>query len=153
MPTRQTNPEKRAKEQLAALSATTRKTVKALTKHPDDHRTWDILDRHEQEVKKIVSPKRKPRPLPPPSEFCWTCEKWHPRPMPQEWHLPVELQWPFAAGVTVVILLVFAFVEWWALWVFPVAWLASFSFFWGVIIPGALLMVVIVFLAATGIRF
>jgi hypothetical protein len=152
MPILRTTPERRAKRQLAALSATTRKTIKALAKHPDDHRTWDIIDWHDRQVEKIVSPKRKPQPLPPP-EFCWTCEKWHPKPIPEEWHLPVALQWPFAVGVTAVFLLVYAFSEWWALWVFPVAWFVSFSFLWSVTIPALLLMVVIVFLGITGIRF
>jgi hypothetical protein len=153
VPTRKTNPEQHTKRQLAALRATTRKTVTALARNPNERKAWAILDQYDERIDKIVSPRKKPLPPPPPSEFCWTCEQWHPRPIPQEWHLPDELQWPFAVGVTAVMLLVFAFVEWWALWVFPVAWLVSFSFFWGVIIPGALLLVVIVFLAATGIRF
>jgi hypothetical protein len=82
MPILRTTPEKRAKRQLEALSATTRRTVKALAKHPDDYRTWDIIDWHDRQVEKIVSPKRKSLPPPPPSECCWTCEKWHPRPKP-----------------------------------------------------------------------
>jgi hypothetical protein len=150
---RKTTPEQRAKRQLTALHATTRNTIKALAKNPDERKAAAILDRYDDQVEKIVRPKRKPQPVPPPSEFCWTCEKWHPKPIPEEWHLPVALQWPFAVGVTAVFLLVFAFFEWWALWVFPVGWLISFSFFWSFVIPTALLLVVIVFLGATGIRF
>jgi hypothetical protein len=153
MPIRRTTPEQRAKRQLAALSATTRRTVKALAKDPKPQQAAAIMDWHEQQVEKIVSPKRKPQPALPPSEFCWTCEKWHPKPVPEEWHLPEALQWPLAVGVTAVFLLVYAFYEWWALWVFPVGWLISFSFFWSFVIPTALLLVVIVFLGATGIRF
>jgi hypothetical protein len=153
MPNRKTPPEERARKQLAALSAITHRTLKALAKHSDDHRTQGIVDWHEQQVDRIVRPKPNPRPLSPPSQFCFTCGKWHPKPVPEEWHLPEALEWPFAAGVVAIVLLVFAFFEWWALWVFPVAWLVSFSFFWSVVIPSALLLGVIVFLILTGIRF
>src|SRR5918992_2166697 len=127
MPNRSTQPEERAKKQLAALSSVTHITLRALTMHPDDHRTQGIVDWHEQQVDRIARPQLTPRPVPPPSQFCYTCGKWHPKPVPQEWHLPDALAWPFAVGVTAVILLVFAFCEWWALWVFPVAWLISLS--------------------------
>jgi hypothetical protein len=150
MPTHRTTPEQRAKRQLAALRATTQRTLKALAKHPDDHRSAAILDWHEHQVDKISRPKQKHQPVPPPAEFCWTCEKWHPKPRPEEYHLPDGLQWPFAVAVTAVFLLLAVFVEWWAFVVFPVAWLVSFSFVWSFIIPAALLMVVIVFLLATG---
>jgi hypothetical protein len=153
MPIRKTTPEKRAKRQLAALRATTHRTVKALAKDPKPQRAAAIMDWHEQQVEKIVSPRRKPQPLPPPDEFCWTCGQWHPRPIPQEWHLPVALQWPLAIGITAVFFLVYAFYEWWGLWVFPAGWLVLFSFFWSFVIPAALLLVVSVFLGATGIRF
>jgi hypothetical protein len=153
MPIRRTTPEQRAKRQLAALSATTRKTIKALAKHPDDHRTWDIIDWHDHQVEKILAPKRKPLPPPPPSEFCWTCEKWHPRPIIEEWSLPVVLRCPWAVGVTAVFLLLFAIFDWWALWVFPVAWFVSFSFPWSLIVPSFLLLLVIVVLGVTVYAF
>jgi hypothetical protein len=150
---RRTTPEQRAKRQLKALSVTTRKTLKALAKDPDPFRAAAVLDWHDRQVEKIVRPKTKPRPVPPPSEFCWTCEKWHPRYTPQEWSLPVALRCPWAVGVTAVFLIVFAFFDWWALWVFPVAWFVSFSFLWSITIPSFLLLLVIVFLGVTGIRF
>jgi hypothetical protein len=150
MPGRQTAPEQRAKQQLKALSATTRTTIKQLAKDPDDRKAAAILDRYEERIEKIVSPRKKPLPPPPPSEFCWTCEKWHPKPRPEEWHLPGAAHWPFAVGVTGVFLLVAFFCEWWAFAVFPVAWLVSFSFVWSILIPAALLVGVIMVLVVTG---
>jgi hypothetical protein len=146
---RRTTPEQRAKRQLKALSVTTRKTLKALAKDPDPFRAAAVLDWHDRQVEKIVRPKTKPRPVPPPSEFCWTCEKWHPRPSIEEESPPFVLQCLWARGVTAVFLLVFALVEWWALWVIPVRWAVSRSF----TIPAVLLVVVIVVLGVIGIRF
>jgi hypothetical protein len=148
MPIRRTTPEKRAKRQLAALSATTRRTVKALAKDPDDHRTWDIIDWHDRQVEKIVSPKRKSLP-PPPSEFCWTCEKWHPRPVPKSDNPSFLDQCLWAAVITSVFLAVLAVIDWWALAFIPLGWAVSRSF----TIPTLFLIVVIVVLGATGIRF
>jgi hypothetical protein len=146
MPSRRTSPEQRARQQLAALSATTRNTIKQLTKDPADRKAAAIIDRHAQQLEQIVTPKQKPLPPPPPSVCCWTCEKWHPRSTPVEWQPPVALQCLCAVGVTIVFLIVFAFVDWWALAVFSIGWLVSLSFLWGVIIPAALLLLVVMVL-------
>jgi hypothetical protein len=60
MPIRSTTPEERAKWQLAALSAVTRGTIKALAKDPGDRKAAAILDRYGEQVEKIVSPREKP---------------------------------------------------------------------------------------------
>jgi hypothetical protein len=153
MPILRTTPEERAKRQLSALSAATRGTIKALAKDPAPQQAAKILDRYDERIEQIVRPRRKRLPLAPPSEFCWTCGKRHPRPVVTEWELPGAWQCPWAVGVTAVFLLLFAFFEWWALWVFPAAWLVSFSFFWSITIPVVLLIGVIIVLGATGIRF
>jgi hypothetical protein len=150
MPNRRTPPEERAKQQMSALSTATHRTLKALAKHPDDHRTQGILDWHEHQLDMIVRPKMKPLPAPVPR--CRVCGK--PLLIEEEvWTSDPVLKFLWAVGVTSVFLLVFAFFDWWALFVFPVAWLVSLSFLWSLTIPALLLMVVVVFLGFTGIRF
>jgi hypothetical protein len=151
MPFRRTTPEERAKRQLKALRASTRRTIKALTKDPSPQQATKLLEWYDERIEKIGRPGSTPQsPLPSPY-WCMTCQRYHHRYVSQEWHLPAVLHWPWAVGVTAVFLLVVAFFEWWAFCVFPVAWLVSFSFFWSIVVPALLLAGVLVVLAATGI--
>jgi hypothetical protein len=151
MPFRRTTPEERAKRQLKALRASTRRTIKALTKDPSPQQATKLLEWYDERIDRIAKPGSTPQsPLPSPY-WCMTCQRYHHRYVSQEWHLPAVLHWPWAVGVTAVFLLVVAFFEWWAFCVFPVAWLVSFSFFWSIVVPALLLAGVLVVLAATGI--
>lgn len=153
MPNRRITPEERAKRQLRALSAITRNTIKTLAKDPGDQRTANILKRYDRQVEQIVTPPREPLPPPRPNEYCWRCQKYHLLRDFQEPQPPLAVQWLWAVSVAAVFLIVFAVAEWWALGVLPVAWLLSQSFYWSITIPTLFLMLVILFLGFTGIRF
>jgi hypothetical protein len=67
MPFRRITPEERAKRQLKALRASTRRTIKALTKDPSPQQATKLLERYDERIDRIVRPRGKPQsPLPSP---------------------------------------------------------------------------------------
>jgi hypothetical protein len=138
-------PEKRAKGQLRDLGKATRDTIKALSKHPNDHRTGDILHTHKVRVAEITR-----RGTKPPPERCWICGKVLPGPAGNPWsnNLGIALIW--AIMLAVLVLSLFPFIGWWVLVVFPIGWLVSQSFVWSIPLPVLILYGLLLFLELTG---
>jgi len=139
-------PEKRAKGQLQDLGKATRKTVKALSKHPNDHQTGDILHDHTVRVAEIMR-----RGTKPPPKRCRVCGKVLPGPPSDFWtnKLGVKLLW--AVCIAVLILILSQVIDWWALVVFPIGWAVSLSFFWTIAIPSLLLVFLALVLGFSGL--
>jgi hypothetical protein len=138
-------PERRAKGQLRDLGNATRNTVKALRKHPSDHQTGDILHKHDVRVAQIMQRGTKPaparcrirgKPLPGPAGNVWTN------------YPSIKLVW--AMLISVLVLMLFPFIGWWVLIIFPIGWLVSQSFLWSIPLPGLIVFVLLLFLGMTG---
>jgi hypothetical protein len=138
-------PEKHAKQQLRDLRANSRKTLKGLDKHPHDHATRDILLTHTDRETEILERGKKPAPA-----LCRVCGKPLPGPPVNFWTNDPGLKLAWAILVAVLILMLFPFVGWWALVVFPVGWLISLSFFWTITVPSLIAFFLLVVLAASG---
>jgi hypothetical protein len=134
-------PEKRAKGQLRDLGNATRKTVKELSKHPNDHLTGDILHTHTVRVAEITRRGIKPAPA-----RCRVCGKLLPKPIGNPWtnNPGIGLIWAILLALLVPILL--PLIGWWALVVFPVGWLLSQTFVWSIPLPALILFVLSFFL-------
>ena len=134
-------PEKRAKGQLRDLGKATRKTVKELSKHPNDRLTSDILHTHRVRVAEITQ-----RGIKPPPARCNVCGKLLPKPVGNPWtnNPAFGLIWAILIAVLVSILL--PLTGWWALVVFPAGWLLSQTFVWSMPLPFLILLVLSLFL-------
>jgi hypothetical protein len=134
-------PEKRAKGQLRDLGNATRKTVKELKQHPNDHLTGDILHTHTVRVAEIARRGTKPAP-----KRCTVCGKLLPGPPGNLWtnNPAIKLVWAILIAFLVVILS--QFIGWWALVVFPIGWLVSQTFVWSIPLPALFLLVLSFFL-------
>jgi hypothetical protein len=86
----------------------------------------------------------------PAPALCSVCGKPLPGPPGNYWtnYPSVKLVW--AMVVAVLFLMLIQLIGWWALFVFPVGWLLSLSFFWTITIPALLLIPLIVLLEVTG---
>jgi hypothetical protein len=60
----------------------------------------------------------------------------------------LKLGW--AILVAVLLLILYQFIGWWALVVFPVGWLVSLSFFWTITVPSLIALFLLLVLTATG---
>jgi hypothetical protein len=138
-------PEKRAKGQLRDLGNATRKTVKELKQHPNDHLTGDILHTHTVRVAEITR-----RGIKPPPERCRVCGKVLPGPPGNMWtnNPGIALVWALLIAFLVIIL--FQFIGWWVLFVFPIGWLVSQSFLWSIPLPTLIVYVLLLLLELTG---
>jgi hypothetical protein len=138
-------PEKRAKGQLRDLGNATRKTVKDLREHPNDHLTGDILHTHTVRVAEITR-----RGIIPPPARCTVCGKLLPKPVGNPWsnNPGIGLFWAVLVAVLVISLLLR--IEWWALFVFPVAWLVSQTFVWSLPLPALITVVLLLVLGSSG---
>jgi hypothetical protein len=140
---RRRSPEKRVAKQVRDLQANTLRTLNALAKRPTERKTRLLLTAHDQRARQIVN-RGQPRPRPKPAPYDPFAEVWTSNPY-------LKLLWSLT--VMAVVLLVFAFAEWWALIVFPVGWFVSLNFVYTITVPILLLIGVIVVLGTTGIRF
>jgi hypothetical protein len=139
------SPVTRAKGQIKDLRATSRKTMRQLAKHPHDHRTADILSAQQVREREILARGKKP----PPAR-CRVCKNPLPGPPVNFWTNDPGLKLGWAIFVTVLVLMLYQFIGWWTLVVFPVGWLVSLSFFWTITVPSLLAFVLLLVLAATG---
>ena len=108
-------PERRAKGQLRDLGNATRKTVKALREHPNDHLTGDILHTHKVRVAEITQ-----RGTKPPLARCRICCKVLPKPVGNPWTNNPGFGLIWAIPVAVLVLSLLPLIGWWALAVFPI---------------------------------
>jgi hypothetical protein len=139
-------PEKRAKGQLQDLGNATRKTVKALSKHPNDHLTGDILHDHKVRVAEITR-----RGTKPPPKRCHVCGKVLPGPPKDFWTNNPVIKLLWAVCIAVLVVSLSQVIDWWALLVFPIGWVVSFSFFWTITIPSLLLVFLALVLGFSGV--
>ena len=130
-------PERRAKRQLRDVGNATRKTVKALREHPNDHLTGDILHTHTVRVAEITR-----RRIKPPPARCQICGKRLPKPVGNPWTNNPAIGLIWATLIAVLVISLLPVIGWWVLGVFPVAWLLSQSFIWTFIVPFLLLVAV-----------
>jgi hypothetical protein len=138
-------PEKRAKGQLRDLGKATRKTVKALSEHPNDHQTGDILHAHTVRVAEITR-----RGTKPPPARCKVCGKLLPGPPSDVWTNNPVLKLLWAVCIAVLVVILSQFIDWWALVVFPIGWLVSLSFLWTITIPSLLMVFLALVLGFSG---
>ena len=139
-------PEKRAKGQLRDLGKATRKTVKELSKHPNDRLTGDILHTHRVRVAEITQ-----RGIKPPPARCRVCGKILPGPPKDFWTNNTGIKLLWAVCIAVLIVILSQFIDWWALVVFPIGWIISLSFWWTITIPSLILVCLALVLAFSGI--
>ena len=139
-------PEKRAKGQLRDLGNATRKTVKELSKHPNDRLTGDILHTHRVRVAEITR-----RGIKPPPARCRVCGKILPGPPKDFWTNNTGIKLLWAVCIAVLIVILSQFIDWWALVVFPIGWIISLSFWWTITIPSLILVCLALVLAFSGI--
>jgi hypothetical protein len=138
-------PEKRAKRQLRDLGTATRKTVKELKQHPNDHQTGDILHTHKVRVAEITR-----RGTKPPPERCRICGKLLPGPPGNPWTNNPGIALVWALLIAVIVLILFPFIGWWVLVIFPIGWLVSQSFVWSIPLPALIVYGLLLFLELTG---
>jgi hypothetical protein len=127
-------PERRAKRQLRDVGNATRKTVKALREHPNDHLIGDILHTHTVRVAEITR-----RGIKPPPARCRVCGKRLPKPIGNPWTNNPGIGLIWAILIAFLLVSLFPFIGWWVLGVFPVGWLLSQSFIWTFIVSFLLL--------------
>jgi hypothetical protein len=139
------SPAKRAKGQIKDLRANTRTTLKQLAQHPHDHETAHILYQQQQREREILQRGKKP----PPAR-CTVCNKPLPGPEVNFWTENIGLKLVWALFVAVLILMLYQFIGWWALVVFPIGWFFSLSFFWTITVPSLIAFFLLVVLAASG---
>jgi hypothetical protein len=139
------SPTNRAKGQLRDLRRNSRTTLKQLAQHPHDIETPYILSDHQRREKAIMQRGRKP-----PPERCRICGKVLPGPPVNFWTNYPSIKLVWAMLVAVLILMLFPFIGWWVLVVFPAGWLLSLSFFWTITVPALLLIPLLFLLSVTG---
>jgi hypothetical protein len=139
------SPAKRAKTQLRDLRANSRKTLHQLATHPHDQETAHILYRQQLRETAIMQRGKKPAPA-----RCRVCGKPLPGPPVNFWTNNPGLKLGWAILVAVLVLMLYQFIGWWTLVVFPVGWLLSLSFFWTITVPSLIAFFLLLVLAATG---
>jgi hypothetical protein len=139
------SPTNRAKRQLRDLRRNSRTTLKQLAQHPHDTETAHILYQQQQREAQIMQRGKKPSPA-----RCSVCNKPLPGPPVNFWTNNPVLKLGWALFVAVLVLMLFPFIGWWVLVVFPIGWLVSLSFFWTITVPSLLAFVLLVVLAASG---
>jgi hypothetical protein len=139
------SPATRAKRQVRALRANTRRTLQAVDTHPHDQQTPYILAAYKRREQAIMQWGSKP-----PPKRCRICGKVLPGPPVNFWTNNPGLKLAWAILVAVLILMLFPFIGWWVLLVFPIGWAVSLSFFWTITGPSLIAFFLFVVLAATG---
>jgi hypothetical protein len=138
-------PEKRAKGQLRDLGKATRKTVKALAKHPNDRQAGDILHAHKVRVAEITR-----RGTKPPPKRCRICGRILLGPPSDFWTNKLEIKLLWAVLIAVLVITLSQIIDWWALVVYPIGSVVSLSFFWTITVPSLLLIFFALVLAFSG---
>ena len=142
------SPEKRVRKQARALEGSLRKTIKALDTHyPDTHKSDEILSAHQQRVTEILVGKRKP---PPPLAPCPVCGKLIPK-RAKHWTEFVIVQFLWSCFVLGLFLLTLWQFGLWSLLVPVVAVAVTLSFWWSIVVPTLILLVLILLLSFFGI--
>jgi hypothetical protein len=136
----QPSPATRAKGQLRALRANSRRTLQALDTHPHDQLTPYILAAYNRREKAILQWGSKP-----PPKRCRICGRVLPGPPKDFWTDKLWIKCLWALLIAALIIILAPFLDWWALVVLPVAWVVSFSFWWSITIPTLLLVFLLPF--------
>jgi hypothetical protein len=139
---------KRTTRQVRALQHNVRRTLTALDKaYPDTHRCKELLSQHQQRVTKILNAGRKPAQA---IRICLVCGKAI-LPPATYWtdSLYFKLLWP--PGVYAVFMFSLYQFGMWGLLVPLAAVVVSLSFWYSIVIPTILFVIVLIVLLALGI--
>jgi hypothetical protein len=138
-------PATRVKRQLRSLQENTQQTLRQLDSHPHDEATPYILADHNRRRTAILR-----RGMKPPPKRCQICGKIIVY-QSDLWTNNVWIKLLWAALITFLLVFLFQFIGWWVLWVFPIGWLLSQSFFWSITVPFLLLALWLIILGLSGL--
>jgi hypothetical protein len=127
------SPHDQASAQMQDLRANTKHTLTQLATRRDADQTRHILHKHMPREADILE-----RGKPAVPERCGVCGRYHPGPPGNLWTNNPGIKLIWAVFVAVLVFLLSLFIGWWALTVFPVAWLVSQSFLWSLPLPAGL---------------